>query len=571
MQLRGGKKVKKILIGPSDFKKVIESDYYYIDKTLFIEEILKRSPEVLLITRPRRFGKTLNMSTLKYFFDIKNAESNRELFNGLKIEKTEYISHQGRYPVISLTMKDLEGSNYELFCKSFQGMVSELYRIHKSLREFLDERDLEKFDKIWFKRDDAEYSTSLKFLSELLYEHYGVKPILLIDEYDSPFTLANDFGYYKDAKTLIGTFYGSALKDGTCSFAVVTGILKVAKESIFSTLNNLNVSTVLTGTYNYFGMSEEEVRDVLKYFGWETTLEDTKKWYNGYLFGEERVYNPWSIMKHCENGKLEPNWINTSSNLLIKEILRDADKTIQRTMDTLIRDEKVKVKLDESMIYGEKYSDATLLYLMFSSGYLTIDSKGEGRGEYYLTIPNYEVKEYFSKTFTEIMTTNSVSSFSRLEEALLIGDTEEVEELIQGMFMKTISYMDITREEKFYHNIMMVMMSWTDSKFNIYSNRESGLGRYDLALEPKNPSGIGYIFEFKAVKLKKSKRNELEALDWDDDIEDELLLEMDRLGDEALAQIDRKKYEQDMRNRGISKIIKVGMVFCGKIAKLYTK
>ncbi|MGL6099325.1 MAG: AAA family ATPase [Fusobacteriaceae bacterium] len=546
-------KKKKLPIGISDFKDIITKDYYYIDKTLLIEELLDKGAGVTLITRPRRFGKTLNMSTLKYFFDIENSEENRKLFDGLNISKTEYMEHQGKYPVIFFTMKDITGITYEEMFTRFKEVMRTLFDEYEALRDKLNESDLMQFDKIWLVKADANYSLGIQFLSKILYKHYGVKPVLLIDEYDSPMINANENGYYNEAKSLLGTFYGSALKDGICSFAVVSGILRIAKESIFSSLNNLKVSTILTGDYNYFGMTETEVEEILRYYDLQTTLEDTKKWYNGYLFGDLRVYNPWSILYHCSSRKLEAFWINTSGNLLIKEILRYADKEIFNTFHTLLKNGSVKTTLQENMVFGMKYSDSTLLYLMFSAGYLTIDRKGEEKHQYYLTIPNYEVKEYFQDTFMEIVSPKNYGKFWDLITALRDGNItgiDSVEELLQMMFEASMSYMDGSSEEKFYHNLILGMIMCMDKYFYPLSNREAGYGRYDIALEPKDPLGIGYIFEFKVA-------NKLE--------------EMDGLGSEALEQIENKRYRTDMENRGVKDIKEIAMVFYKKSLKFYWK
>lgn len=544
---------KRLPIGVSDFKKIIEENYYYVDKTNFIKEILEKKSEVTLLARPRRFGKTLNMTTLKYFLDIKESLENRKLFSGLNIEKSDYIVEQGKYPVIYLTMKDLGGRNFTEFYEEFKSKVSGIFNEYENIREKLNARDLKEFDKIWSKEENGDYSRALNFLSELIFKCYKIKPVLLIDEYDAPMIKANEMGYYDDVKELIGTFYGSALKDGVAAFSVITGILRVAKESIFSTLNNLKVSRILSEDYSHFGMLELEVEEILKYYNLETTLNDTKKWYNGYLFGKEKVYNPWSILNHCDTGKLEGYWVNTSANTLIKMMLENADEQITDIFYELLRDGKVKTILNENVIFGQKYSNDTILYLMFSAGYLTIDSIGKKDDEYYLKIPNYEVKKYFKNTFVDIVKGNGINSFSELEDALLEGKirgVKSIDELINTMFLSSMSYLDSSKEEKFYHNLVLGMLIGLDNHFYIHSNREVGIGRYDLALEPKDKKGYGYIFEFKV-----SKKND----------------DMEKMGAQALDQIERKIYEHEMRSRGISKIIKIGMVFCGKTLKLYEK
>lgn len=411
--------MKKYSIGTGvdDFREIREENKYYIDKTLFIEEIVNSGAKVTLITRPRRFGKTLNMSTLRYFFDIDDKEKNRELFKELNIEKTDCMSEQGKYPVIYLTMKELGGEKYSEFFMKFKSLMRILFNNYYYLRIKLNESDQMYFDRVWLEKKGTDYSRALSFLSEQLYKHHGIKPVILIDEYDAPMMASVENGYYEKVRDLIGSFYGNALKGGCSSYAVVTGVLKIAKESIFSTLNNLEVSTILTGDYNHFGMSEAEVMEALKYYEWETTLKETKEWYNGYLFGKERIYNPWSIMHHCKAGELKAFWIGTSANLLIKNLIKESDNQLSEMLYNLMKGERIKVYLDDNMIFGENFSNSSILYLMLSSGYLTIDERGEERNEYYLTIPNYEVKEYFGKTFAEIATNEKKDSIIVLKDA----------------------------------------------------------------------------------------------------------------------------------------------------------
>ena len=547
---------KRLPIGISDFKEMIEDNYYYVDKTNFIAEILEKRAKATLITRPRRFGKTLNMTTLKYFLDIKNAEENKKLFQGLDIEESKYMCEQGKYPVIYLTMKDCGGESYLEFLKNFKSLVSNLFVEHKDIREYLDVRNLEQFDKIWLEKDDGKYNEALKFLSQIIFEYYKMRPVILIDEYDAPMIKANEYGYYEDIKELIGGFYGSALKDGVAAFSVITGILRIAKESIFSTLNNLKVSTILSEDYIQFGMEEWEVDGILNYYDLETALEDAKMWYNGYLFGKVKVYNPWSILNYCDTKKLESYWVNTSANKLIMKILEESDDKIKDIFYKLLKDEKVSTILNDYMIFGENYSDSTVLYLMFSAGYLTIDGLSEDwDDEYYIKIPNYEVKKYFKNTFIDIIGNNSKSSFADLEKALVRGKVsgiDSIEEEIQNMFLTSVSYHDGDKQEKFYHNLVLGMLIGLDRYFHVYSNREEGLGRYDLALEPKDKNRFGYIFEFKVAKSTEEK-------------------DMNEAGIEALSQIDRKMYERGMKERGISKIVKLGLVFSGKKLKFYER
>ena len=311
------------------------------------------------------------------------------------------------------------------------------------------------------------------------------------------------------------------------------------------------VSTILNKDYQYFGMLESEVEDILKYYNLETTLEETKKWYNGYLFGSKKVYNPWSILNHCRSGELQCYWVNTSANTLIKSILQDANNSIVDIFHELLKNGKARTILNENMVFSQNYSNDTILYLMFSSGYLTIESKGENFDEYYLKIPNYEVKRYFKTTFMDIVSNDNKNKFLDLEKALITGKVtgiDSIEELINSMFLSSMSYLDTAKEEKFYHNLILGMIIGLDANFYIYSNREEGLGRYDLALEPKDKNGYGYIFEFKVAKTEN---------------------DFDLAGANALKQINDKVYEHGMKAKGIAKIIKIAMVFSGKKLKLY--
>ncbi|MGL6098963.1 MAG: PD-(D/E)XK nuclease domain-containing protein, partial [Fusobacteriaceae bacterium] len=307
--------------------------------------------------------------------------------------------------------------------------------------------------------------------------------------------------------------------------------------------------------FNHFGMNESEVQNILEYYGRETGLEDVKTWYNGYTFGDGKVYNPWSIINHSKSGKLISYWVNTSANSLIMHLLKEAEEDINDIFYELLRGGVAKTILDDNMIFCQKYSNSTILYLMFSAGYLTIDRAGEDEDEYYLRIPNLEVKKYFRKTFIEILTDNSRDSFSKLKAALLVGKingNDSVEEKINGFFKSSMSYLDGAKEEKFYHNLILGMMIGLEDKFYIHSNREEGLGRYDLALEPKDKNGIGYIFEFKVAASTSES-------------------DLDKAGAAALEQIDAKVYEHGLRERGIERIVKIGMVFSSKVMKLYVK
>ena len=291
---------KAVPVGIEDFKELIQEGYYYIDKTLLIDEMLMNKSKVTLFTRPRRFGKTLNMSMLKYFFDVKDKEENKRLFENLKVSDSEYMSEQGKYPVIFISMKDLKGNSWEETFNDLKSLISDLYAEFKDMREKMDERDKIKFDKIFYEEEKGNYGTSLKLLSNYLYEYYGKSVIILIDEYDAPIINAFDKGYYNEAINFFQTFYSSALKtNNSLKYGVLTGITRIIKEGIFSGLNNLKVDTILNKKYSeYFGLLESEVIEMLDYFGMKYKIEEVKEWYDGYIFGESEVYNPWSIVNY---------------------------------------------------------------------------------------------------------------------------------------------------------------------------------------------------------------------------------------------------------------------------------
>jgi len=314
------KRKKKLPIGLSDFKDMIEKNYYYFDKSELIENILEDGSIVKLFTRPRRFGKTLNMSMLKYFFDVKNKEENKKLFEGLNISKSEYFEKQGEFPVISISFKNYNKNDWESGFKSIKSTISDIYAKFEYLMEHLNKRDLKKFEDIWLEKDEGDWERSLLNLTKYVYEYYEKKVIVLIDEYDQPIINSYIKGYYSETIDFFKSFYGSVLKDNEyLEMSVITGILRVAKENIFSGLNNLEVHTILDSEFTeYFGIMEDEVEDALKDFNLEYELEDVQKWYNGYLFGDTKVYNPWSIINFLKKGRLRPYWVNTSGNGLIQ-------------------------------------------------------------------------------------------------------------------------------------------------------------------------------------------------------------------------------------------------------------
>ena len=543
--------MKKIPIGVDDFKEIISNDFYYVDKTKSIEDILSDGSKVKLFTRPRRFGKTLNMSTLKYFFDINNAVENRKLFNGLDIEKSEYISEHGKYPVIFISMKGIKATTWLASLFAIKGLIAELYNEFEFIRDILNKAELEKFDKIWLKKDDGEYENALKNLTAFLYKYYKKEVILLIDEYDNPLITAHKYDYYDDALPFFKVFYGEALKTNPyLKMGVMTGIIRVIKAGIFSDLNNLSVYSILNDFYSdFFGFTQDEVKKALKDFNIEYELPDVKAWYNGYKFGNSDVYNPWSILKFLQFKKLIPYWIDTSDNYLINKTLKNASSDTMEALQKLFSGESVEENINGNSDLSILFDEEEIWELFLFSGYLTIDEKiGEDyENVYALRLPNREVKEFFKQKFIDVNFGESL--FRNTMEALKKNKIDNFEKYLQNIILKSTSYND-TKNEDFYHGLILGMTLYLDRDYYITSNRESGLGRYDVIIEPKNKNNRGFILEFKVAKSEK---------------------ELEKVSEEAIEQIINKKYDISLKERGIRDITLIGIAFFGKILKVNYK
>ena len=540
--------MKKLPIGIDDFKKLIEKNAYYIDKTEYIEKILDDISEVKLFIRPRRFGKTLNMLTLKYFFDIENKEENRKLFKNLYIEKSEYFKEQGQYPVIFISLKGLKEKTWENCFNEIKALISKLYNEFEFIKKVLNESELNIFDKIWLKKDDGEYTNALKNLTSFLYKYYKKEVILLIDEYDAPLINAYEYGYYDEAILFFKVFYGEALKTNLyLRTGIMTGIIRVIKAGIFSDLNNLKVYSILDKEYSdFFGFTQEEVKKALEDFKIEYELPDVKSWYDGYKFGNSEVYNPWSILNFLQHKELEAYWVKTSSNFLIKEALKNTNLDVKESLENLFNGENV-----EEVITGNSDLSSLLSYhdiweLLLFSGYLTINKKIDKK-LYSLRLPNREIKELFKDEFIDI--SFGESQFIKTMESLKRNKLEDFEKNLQKILLNSTSYQD-TKNEDFYHGLILGMTLYLDSQYYVTSNKESGLGRYDVTIEPKNKNNKGYILEFKVTK------NE-------EDLEKE--------AKQAIEQIISKKYDVSLKERGIKDIIILGVAFCGKLVKVSYK
>ncbi|WP_335994564.1 AAA family ATPase [Fusobacterium polymorphum] len=537
---------KGIGVGIEDFKKIIEEDCYYFDKTNYIEELLKDKTEIKLFTRPRRFGKTLNMTTLKYFFDVRNAEENRKLFKDLYIEKSEYFKEQGQYPIIFITMKDLKKNTWEQMYFAAKSLISNLYNEFEFIREKLNEKDLIEFEKIWFKKEDGDYDNSLRLLSEYLYNYYQKKVVLLIDEYDNPLIVANQNGYYKEAINFYRNLYSSALKtNSNLKMGVLTGIVQVAKEGIFSGLNNVITYNILGNDFEtFFGLSEEEVENSLKYFELEYEIEEVKKWYDGYKFGNSEVYNPWSIINYLRTKELQAYWVNTSDNALIYDSLKNSTVDVFNNLQTLFEGKEIKKEISPFFTFEELSKFDGIWQLMVYNGYLKINEK-LSNDEYMVKIPNYEIQTFFKKGFIDKFLVSG-NYFNPMMGALLDGDIEEFERRLQNIFLVNTSFYDL-KGEKVYHSLFLGMLIWLRDKYEVKSNGERGHGRYDAMLIPLDKVKPAYIFEFKVSKTIKGLTAKAE---------------------EALEQIKEKQYDAGLKEKGISKIYKIGIAFKGKNVKV---
>ena len=544
--------MKRIGIGLSDFKHLIEEDFYYYDKTKFIDEIIKDGAQVKLFTRPRRFGKTLNMSMLKYFFDIKEAEENRKLFKNLYIEKTESFKEQGQYPVIFLSLKDLKATTWEEMQEKIVVTLSDFFSEYQYLLRELNENDTDKFKKVL--REEANLSnlgTTLKFLTKILYEKYNKKVVVLIDEYDSPLVSAYINGYYGKAKNFFKTFYSIVLKDNSyLQMGILTGIIRVIKAGIFSDLNNLRTYTILSDVYtDSYGLTEEEVEKSLKDYGLEYEISKVKDWYDGYKFGNSEVYNPWSILNFLQDKELRAYWVDTSGNDLINDVLKKITKDTVRALERLFNGEGLRQNISGTSDLSKLLDENELWELLLFSGYLTIEEKIDQKN-YILRLPNKEVKELFKDSFLEKYFGRG-NKLSDLMEALTENRIDEYEEKLQEILLTSVSYNDTKKgNEAFCHGLIMGMGLYLEGEYITKSNIESGLGRYDFSVEPKNKNKRAFIMEFKST-----------------DSEEKL----EEVSKEALEQIEAKKYDVSLKQNGIKEITYLGIAFCGKQIKISYK
>jgi hypothetical protein len=547
--------MKPLPIGIHDFKEIIESNCFYVDKTNFIKDFLTNRTKVTLFTRPRRFGKTLNMSMLSYFFDIQNAKENKKLFYGLNIEKAESWKEQGQYPVIFVSFKDVKKNTLKESIDEVYQIIFSVLNKESYIYEKLPRGSKKIFDNLFDNRDSIFLNNSLKYLSQFLYEYYNKKVIVIIDEYDTPIISAHENGYYTEAIKFFRDLYSAVMKDNIyLQFGAMTGIVRVAKEGIFSGLNNPDVYTILEEKFaNSFGLTENDVYSALKEYNLESNIEGVKTWYNGYKFANYELYNPWSIIKYLNTQKLDAYWVNTSDNYLIKEVLNISNKDIYTDLVDLFNGKEIDKYIDKEMVFEDLDDQDSLWTLLLFSGYLTIVKETNIKEKYTLKIPNNEIYAFFKKSFMKTFIKNKSSYFNDVLESLkngIITGSDSFEDKLKDIFLTYMSYYDAKNDENSYHNFILGITVGFAGEYITHSNIESGKGRPDLILQPIENSKTGYIFEFKIA----------------DSVEN-----LDKKLDEGIKQIVDNYYGNFLYKNGIGNIIGIAIAFCGKELKVKYK
>ena len=549
--------VKSLPIGISDYVRAQE-EYYYVDKTLLIKEFLDKKPLVSLFTRPRRFGKTLNMDMLKVFFEISDKNTSK-YFADKNIWQCgeEYRSHQGKYPVIFLTFKDVKFDTWDVTIDKIRGLLQEEYGRHQ---ELLNSDKLSQYEKEYFTKiisataNEVELTSSLERLSKMLASHYDKAPVIIIDEYDTPIQEGYSKDFYDEIIGFMRNFFSGAFKDNkNLSYGFLTGILRIAQESIFSGLNNLTVNSLMDEEYDsFFGFTESEVKAMLSYYGVSDKEEELKDWYDGYLFGSEEIYNPWSVINYISKGCIpQAYWVNTGKNEILDDVLRVATDDITERLYDLLQGERVVARIDQNVVYRSLAEDPANIYsLLLVAGYLKTPKKElQADGSYLceVSIPNREIATvYKSEILSHFLQTGAITrtTANKIAESLYANDYKKLQSAIGEYMDKSIGFFD-GGAEGFYHGLMLGLIALMDNQYKIKSNRESGDGRFDVSLIPREKRYPGII-----LKLK-----------WKEKLSD---VELEKWSNEALKQIGELRCDSEMKEDGITEILKFGIAFSGK-------
>ena len=552
---------KPLPVGISDYIRA-QSEYYYVDKTLLIRDFLDRKALVSLFTRPRRFGKTLNMDMLRVFFEISDEDTGR-YFADKAIWQCgeEYRCHQGKYPVIFLTFKDVKYDSWQATFAKISGLLQEEFGRHSELG---NSDRLAKYEKEYFEKvlngeaDEVELSSSLQKLSKMLTVHYNKAPIIIIDEYDTPIQEEYSKEFYDEIVGFMRNFFSGAFKDNSnLSYGFLTGILRIAQESIFSGLNNLAVSSVMDEEYDgYFGFTKQEVGEMLSYYGASDKADELRNWYDGYFFGSKEIYNPWSVINYLSKGCLpQAYWVNTGKNEVLEDVLDAATDDISEKLYSLLRGEPVIARIDQNVVYRSLADDPANIYsLLLVAGYLKTVKKvlqGDGAWLCEVAIPNRETAAvYKSEILSHLMQMRRATA-NKIAESLYARDTKKLQDGIEEYMKNSISFYD-AGAEGFYHGLVLGLIALMDNQYRIRSNRESGDGRYDICMIPRDNKYPAILMELK----------------WNKELNEENL---DALSAEALNQINVKGYDAEIRTEGIADIIKFGIAFSGKKVKIRTE
>lgn len=549
--------VKSLPIGISDYVRAQE-EYYYVDKTLLIKEFLDKKPLVSLFTRPRRFGKTLNMDMLRVFFEISDKNTSK-YFADKNIWQCgeEYRSHQGKYPVIFLTFKDVKFDTWDVTIDKIRGLLQEEYGRHQ---ELLNSDKLSQYEKEYFTKiisataNEVELTSSLERLSKMLASHYDKAPVIIIDEYDTPIQEGYSKDFYDEIIGFMRNFFSGAFKDNkNLSYGFLTGILRIAQESIFSGLNNLTVNSLMDEEYDsFFGFTESEVKAMLSYYGVSDKEEELKDWYDGYLFGSEEIYNPWSVINYISKGCIpQAYWVNTGKNEILDDVLRVATDDITERLYDLLQGERVVARIDQNVVYRSLAEDPANIYsLLLVAGYLKTPKKElQADGSYLceVSIPNREIATvYKSEILSHFLQTGAITrtTANKIAESLYANDYKKLQSAIGEYMDKSIGFFD-GGAEGFYHGLMLGLIALMDNQYKIKSNRESGDGRFDVSLIPREKRYPGIILELK----------------WKEKLSD---VELEKWSNEALKQIGELRYDSEMKEDGITEILKFGIAFSGK-------